>query len=464
MREKGLESPPPRAPPPKSSAPGLPPELGRNALGPGRRRSADAQLVGAYDPPLSFPRGNPGQSPNSAASAARRDEGPVPAGREAGRMDLFGTEREPDPDPRQTLQGRISALLYDQHVPTRSLIVALTAPSTDTTELCRVAGGQKTGEALVSPSPFPSSALTSHPPRETSDFSPVTTAILQTSLEKNLTAATLSTTGAHATEEDDAFIPTTPMAVSEAEGLQASSTASSGDITATHPEHDNMSLSVNSSTEIPSPTLTTSTLQENQPSHEATEPFSTTEEADDASATPIPPLNTVPATTNSSQSGLFDGQTPASTSETKPGTSPVGATEESTVEPRTSSAPISIARSTSFATASSTVSGTPLVTSSMPASTAAIPTSTPTLAHLAGKTRADPLVITVISVFIVMVGILGLVGFLRYRQHNNRMEFQRLQDLPMSSDLQGAYVGYVDLGIPKFPEGVSPPPDVSQLL
>lgn len=52
----------------------------------------------------------------------------------------------------------------------------------------------------------------------------------------------------------------------------------------------------------------------------------------------------------------------------------------------------------------------------------------------ADTTRADPLVITVISVFIVMVGILGLVGFLRYRQHNNRMEFRRLQDLPMVSN------------------------------
>lgn len=48
--------------------------------------------------------------------------------------------------------------------------------------------------------------------------------------------------------------------------------------------------------------------------------------------------------------------------------------------------------------------------------------------------RADPLVIAVISVFVVMVGILGLVGFLRYRQHNSRMEFRRLQDLPMVSD------------------------------
>lgn len=50
--------------------------------------------------------------------------------------------------------------------------------------------------------------------------------------------------------------------------------------------------------------------------------------------------------------------------------------------------------------------------------------------------RADPLVITVISVFIVMVGILGLVGFLRYRQHNNRMEFRRLQDLPMDDMME----------------------------
>ncbi|RLW05943.1 hypothetical protein DV515_00004797 [Chloebia gouldiae] len=271
--------------------------------------------------------------------------------------------------------------------------------------------GEKTAESLVSPSPFPSTALTSHRPREASDFSLVTTAIPQTSLEKNLTAATLSATGAHATQVNDAFIPTTPMAGSKAERLQASTIASPGDITGTHPEHDNMSLSVNSSTGIPSPALTASTLEENQPSHEATEPFSTTEETDDASsATPTPPLNTVPATTNSSQSGLLDGQTlrpTAARSETKPGTTtPGGATEESTVEPRTSSAPISIVRSTAFATASK-------------------------LPNLAGKTRADPLVITVISVFIVMVGILGLVGFLRYRQHNNRMEFRRLQDLPM---------------------------------
>ncbi|XP_017680197.1 PREDICTED: platelet binding protein GspB-like isoform X2 [Lepidothrix coronata] len=319
--------------------------------------------------------------------------------------------------------------------------------------------GQETGETLETPSPFPSTVLTSHQPREASDFGPATTAIPQTSLEKNLTSATLNATGAHTTEVENGFIPTTPMADSKAERLQASTTASPGDITVTHPEHHNMSLSVNSSTEIPSPTLTASTLEENQPSHEATEPFSTTEETDEAtSATPSLPLNTVPATTNSSQLGPFDEQTvgpTAARSETRPGTSPVGATEESTVEPRTFSAPISTVQSMSSATASTTATVRPLMTSSTSASTAAMPTSTSARVqsseprhekasvlnvgddenseqpNLADTTRADPLVITVISVFIVMVGILGLVGFLRYRQHNNRMEFRRLQDLPM---------------------------------
>lgn len=58
-------------------------------------------------------------------------------------MELFGTEQEPDPGSRQTLPGCISALLHDQHVPTWAgaiCTVALTAPSTDTIELCRVAG------------------------------------------------------------------------------------------------------------------------------------------------------------------------------------------------------------------------------------------------------------------------------------------------------------------------------------
>ncbi|KFP82658.1 hypothetical protein N310_08776, partial [Acanthisitta chloris] len=187
---------------------------------------------------------------------------------------------------------------------------------------------QKTVETLVTPSPFPSTALTSHQPREASDIGPLTTAIPQTSLEKNLTAATLNATGANSAEVEDAFSPTTPMVGSKAERLQASTTASPRNVTVIHPEHNNMSLSVNSSTEIPSSTLTASTLEENQPSHEATEPFSTTEEMDDtSSATPTLPLNTVPATTNSSQLGPFDGPTmgpTAARSETRPGTSPVG--------------------------------------------------------------------------------------------------------------------------------------------
>ena len=96
-------------------------------------------------------------------------------------------------------------------------------------------------------------------------------------------------------EMEDASIPTTPLAGTKAERLQASTTASPGDVTVPQREHHNMSLSVNSSTEVPSPTPTASTLEENQPNHEVTEPFSTTEEMDDtSSATPTLPLNSVP--------------------------------------------------------------------------------------------------------------------------------------------------------------------------
>ncbi|XP_054690322.1 mucin-2-like isoform X1 [Grus americana] len=332
--------------------------------------------------------------------------------------------------------------------------------------LCALPGeGQKTTETLVTPSPFLSTVLTSHQPREASDFSPLTAAIPETSLEKNLTAATLNATEAHATEMDNASIPTTPMVSTKAERLQASTTASPRDVTVAQYEHHNMSLLVNSNTEIPSSIPTASTLEENQPNHEVTEPFSTTEEMDDASsATPTPPLNSVPATTNSSQLGPSDGHTVGSTaarSETRPGTSPVGATEESTMEPRTS-APIATVGSMSSATASGTTMVRPLVTSSTATSTAAIPTSRSALKQplershekasvldvgddenpelpsspSADTTRADPLVITVISVFIIMVGILGLVGFLRYRQHNSRMDFRRLQDLPMDDMME----------------------------
>lgn len=56
-------------------------------------------------------------------------------------MELFGTEQEPDAGPRQTLPGRISALVYDQQVPTwADTIYSVALTATDTTELCRVAG------------------------------------------------------------------------------------------------------------------------------------------------------------------------------------------------------------------------------------------------------------------------------------------------------------------------------------
>lgn len=163
--------------------------------------------------------------------------------------------------------------------------------------LCFIGEGQKTAETLVTPSPFLSTVQTSHQPREASDFSQtsVTTAISEIILEKNLTAAPLNATGANVMEVEDASIPTSPMSATKAERLQTSITASPGDVMVTQREHHNMSLSVNSSTEIPSPTPTANTLEENQPNHEVTEPFSTTEEMDDASSvTPTPPLNSEP--------------------------------------------------------------------------------------------------------------------------------------------------------------------------
>ncbi|XP_020638970.3 uncharacterized protein LOC110073758 [Pogona vitticeps] len=48
----------------------------------------------------------------------------------------------------------------------------------------------------------------------------------------------------------------------------------------------------------------------------------------------------------------------------------------------------------------------------------------------------DPLVIAVIFIFTVTVGILALMGFLRYRQHSSRLQFRRLQDLPMDDMME----------------------------
>ncbi|XP_061488762.1 mucin-5AC-like isoform X2 [Rhineura floridana] len=48
----------------------------------------------------------------------------------------------------------------------------------------------------------------------------------------------------------------------------------------------------------------------------------------------------------------------------------------------------------------------------------------------------DPLVIAVIFIFVVTVGILALMGFLRYRQRNGRLQFRRLQDLPMDDMME----------------------------
>ncbi|OXB68525.1 hypothetical protein ASZ78_000462 [Callipepla squamata] len=322
--------------------------------------------------------------------------------------------------------------------------------------LCALPGeGQETTETMML-SPLLNTVPTSHQLREASDLSPDTTAVPETSLETNVTDAAFNATEVPPKEMEDAFISATPMVGTETERLQAFTAASPTDITVIQREHHNTSLSANS-TELPSPVPTMSTVEKNPSDHKVTEPFSTTEEMDNASsATPTPPLITVPATTNRSQLELTDAQTMQPTvarAETRPGTSPAVATE---VEP---SALISTVGSTTPASSSSTVTVRLPVTSSTAASTATIPTSTSPVGEQlepvhekasvldvgddenpelpsSPAMRADPLVIAVISVFIVMVGILGLVGFLRYHQHNSRMEFRRLQDLPMDDMME----------------------------
>ncbi|OXB78923.1 UNVERIFIED_CONTAM: hypothetical protein H355_013803 [Colinus virginianus] len=322
--------------------------------------------------------------------------------------------------------------------------------------LCALPGeGQETTEAVML-SPLLNTVPTSHQLREASDLSPDTTAVPETSLETNVTDAAFNATEVPPKEMEDAFISATPMVGTETERLQAFTAASPTDITVIQREHHNTSLSANS-TELPSPVPTVSTVEKNPSDHKVTEPFSTTEEMDNASsAAPTPPLITVPAATNRSPLELTDGQTMQPTvvrAETRPGTSPAVATE---VEP---SALISTVGSTTPASTSSTVTVRLPVTSSTAASTATIPTSTSLVGEQlepvhekasvldvgddenpelpsSPAMRVDPMVIAVISVFIVAVGILGLVGFLRYRQHNSRMEFRRLQDLPMDDMME----------------------------
>lgn len=162
-----------------------------------------------------------------------------------------------------------------------------------TSKLSSVGEGQKTTETAVL-SPLLNTVPTSHQLREASDLSPDTTAVPETSLEINVTAAALNATGVHSTEVEDVFISATPVVGTKTERLQASTAASPTGITVIQREHHNMSLSANS-TEIPSPASTVSTLEKNPSDHEVTEPFSATEEMDDASsATPTPPPNSVP--------------------------------------------------------------------------------------------------------------------------------------------------------------------------
>lgn len=103
------------------------------APGPASPRSPPLQLLGAYDPLLSFPPREPRTKPELCHLPAGTGR---PSRRAAGGevMPVSGTEQERAPSPRQPLPGCVSAGLHEQHVPTWAgavCSVALTAPSAE---------------------------------------------------------------------------------------------------------------------------------------------------------------------------------------------------------------------------------------------------------------------------------------------------------------------------------------------
>ncbi|XP_034635844.1 mucin-2-like [Trachemys scripta elegans] len=228
----------------------------------------------------------------------------------------------------------------------------------------------------------------------------------------------------------------------------------------------NKNLSANGSSELPPPALAANTTDANQPGQNGTEPSSPMGPTGTATVTPThqPPKDAL-ATTGSSllEPSAFSTLGPttgnpeptAGNPEPTPQTAQENATEESTAGPTTVPAAMTTG-STPATTTPSTTTVTPRASSPNRAATTAVGQSSTDPVHekasvldvgdddgqdlpssaVAGAMGADPLVIGVISMFVVMVGILALVGLLRYRQRHSRMEFRRLQDLPMDDMME----------------------------
>ncbi|XP_053893290.1 putative protein TPRXL [Malaclemys terrapin pileata] len=302
------------------------------------------------------------------------------------------------------------------------------------------------------PSPGPGSL----PLSEAGGFSPEATAPPVTHADKDGAAMHPSFSSPRAVELDESIPPDPNATTTNSVRLPTPAPAVSADATT---GLRNKNLSANSSSELPPPALAANTTDANQPGQNGTEPSSPTGPTGAATVTPThqPPKDAL-ATTGSSplEPSAFSTLGPTTGNpEPTPQTAQENATEESTTGPTTVPAAMTTG-STPATTTPSTTTVTPRASSTNRAATTAIGQSSADPVHekasvldvgdddgqdlpssaVAGAMGADPLVIGVISMFVVMVGILALVGFLRYRQHHSRMEFRRLQDLPMDDMME----------------------------
>ncbi|CAM5162884.1 unnamed protein product [Natator depressus] len=317
--------------------------------------------------------------------------------------------------------------------------------------------GQETlTDQAVSPAQ-PSTEPGSFPLCEADGFSPEATAPPVTSTDKDGAATPHPNFSSPRAVELDESIPSDPNATTtKGTRLQTSAPAVSADAT-TGLRNKNLPV-------LPTPALAASTT--NQPGQNGTEPSSPTGPTGAATVAPTPPPpKDALATTGSSplEPSAFSTLGPttgnpeptAESPEPTPQTAQENATAESTAGPTTAPAAMTTG-SPPATTTPSTTTVTPRASSTTRAATPAVmqPSADPVhekasvldvgddddqdlpSSAVAGAMGADPLVIGVISLFVVTVGILALVGFLRYRQRYSRMEFRRLQDLPMDDMME----------------------------
>ncbi|XP_075791986.1 uncharacterized protein LOC102459215 [Pelodiscus sinensis] len=310
------------------------------------------------------------------------------------------------------------------------------------------------GDGQKSLTAQPSTVPGSFPLSEAGGFSREVTALPATSTDEN--AATAQPRFNSTLRLDESPVPPSPNATAGATDgrLHTPAPAIAENTT---PGLRDKNLSANSSAELLAPAANATNAS--QPAQEGTEPSSTTEPTGTTAVVPtlLPPKDSL-ATTGSSQleSSAFNTSEPRpGTPDPRPHTAPESTTEKSTAGPTT--VPVAVTTgSTPAATTASTTVATPGASPTTGAATTARiePSADPVhekpsvldvgdddiqdlpSSAVASTMGADPLVIGVVSMFAVMVGILALVGLLRYRQRNSRVEFRRLQDLPMDDMME----------------------------